>query len=95
MNLYLTIKYKTRLNNFFPNTSVKTIFMNMKDSKTNEPHKFVFNLSQSFDLRSSNRHISLQALFIYYTWKIIRQQYSFVLNCKGGVQIANFGKIIS
>ena len=54
---------------------MKTIFMNMENSKTNEPHKFVFNVSLSLELRSSNKHIALQNLSIYYTWKNIGQQY--------------------
>ena len=54
---------------------MKTIFMNTKNSKTNESHKFVLNLSQRLDLRSSNKHVALQNLSIYYTWKIIRKQY--------------------
>ena len=49
--------------------------MNNEDSKTNQPHKFVLNLSQRLDLRSSNKHVALQNLFIYYSWKDIRQQY--------------------
>ena len=54
---------------------METIFMNMEYSKTNEPHKFVFNLSQRLDLRSSNKHVALQNLSFYYTWKNIRKQY--------------------
>ena len=34
-----------------------------------QPHEFFFNLSQRLDLRSSNKHIALQNLFIFYTWK--------------------------
>ena len=49
--------------------------MNTENSKTNEPHKFVLNISQRLDLRSSNKHVSLQNLYIYYTWKDMRQQY--------------------
>ena len=51
---------------------METIFMNMENSKTNEPHKFVVNLSQRLDLRSSNKHLPLQNLSIYYTWKNIK-----------------------
>ena len=40
-----------------------------------EPHKFVLNLSQRLDLRSSNKHVALQKVSIHYTWKNIRQQY--------------------
>ena len=49
--------------------------MNTKNIKTNEPHKFVRNLSQRLELRSSNKHVTLQNLSIYYTWKDIREQY--------------------
>ena len=49
--------------------------MNTENSKTNVPHKFVLNLSQRLDLRSSNKHVAPQHLSIYYTWKNIRQQY--------------------
>ena len=39
---------------------MKTIFMNTENSKTNEPHKFALNLSQRLDLRSLNKHVTLQ-----------------------------------
>ena len=54
---------------------METIFMNTENSKTNEPHKFVLNSSQRIDLRSSDKHVSLKNLPIYYTWKNIRKQY--------------------
>ena len=54
---------------------METIFMNTENNKTNEPHKFVLNLSKRLDLRSSNTHVALQNLSIYYTWKNIRKQY--------------------
>ena len=34
---------------------METKFMNTENSKMNEPHKFVLNLSQRSDLRSSNK----------------------------------------
>ena len=37
-------------------------------------HKLALNLSRRLDLRSSNKHFTLQNLFIYYTWKNIRKQ---------------------
>ena len=43
--------------------------MNMGNSKTNEPHKFVLNFSQRLHLSSSNKHLALQNLPIYYKWK--------------------------
>ena len=54
---------------------METIFMNTESSKTNEPHKFVHNLSRRLYLRSSNKHVALQNFSIYYTWKNIRKQY--------------------
>ena len=53
---------------------METIFMNTGNSKskTNEPLKFVLNLSQRLDLKSLNKHIALQNLSIYYMWKNIR-----------------------
>ena len=52
---------------------MKTIFKNTENSKTNEPHKYPLNLSQRLDLRSSNKHVALQSLSVYYTWKNIKK----------------------
>ena len=46
---------------------METISMNTENIKTNDPHKFVPNLSQRLDLRSSDKHAALQFLSIYYT----------------------------
>ena len=54
---------------------MNTIFMNMENSKTDGLRKFVLNLSQGLDLKRSNKHVALQNLSIYYTWKNKRQQY--------------------
>ena len=54
--------------------SMDTIFSNTENSKTNEPHKFVLNLSQRLDLTSSNKHVALQNWSIYYPLKNIRKQ---------------------
>ena len=48
-------------------------FMNTENSKTNELHTFVFNLSRRLHVRSSNKHVTLQNLSIYYAWKNIRK----------------------
>ena len=61
---------------------METIFMNTENSKTNEQHKFVFNLSQILDLRTSNKHVALQNLSIYYTWKNIRKNSIKTINIK-------------
>ena len=54
---------------------METIFMNMENSKTNEPHKFVLNLPQRLHLRFCNKRVALENLSIYYTWKNIRKHY--------------------
>ena len=66
-------KIKTRLVNCCSNISMETIFMNIENSKTNKTHKFVLNLTQILDLRSSNKHVAFQNLLIYYTRKNIKQ----------------------
>ena len=49
--------------------------MNTENSKANESHKFALNLSQRVDLRSSDKHVALEKVSIYYTLKNIRKQY--------------------
>ena len=46
--------------------------MNTKSSITNEPHKFVLNLSLRLDLRGSDKHVALQNLSICYTRENLR-----------------------
>ena len=48
--------------------------MNTENSNTNKSHKFVINLSQRSDLRSSNKHVALQNLSTYYTWNNVRKR---------------------
>ena len=43
--------------------------------QTNEANKFALNLSQRLDLKSGDRHITLQNLSTYYRWKNTRKQY--------------------
>ena len=52
---------------------METIFMNTGKSKISEPHKFVLNLTQRLDLKSSDKHVTLQNLSMYYRWKNIRK----------------------
>ena len=54
---------------------METIFINTENSKKNERHKFILNLSQRLHLRSMDKGVALQNLSIYYTWKNIRIQY--------------------
>ena len=51
---------------------MKTIFMNTKNSRNNEPQKFFLNVFEILDLKSSNKHIALQNLSIYYIQKKIQ-----------------------
>ena len=39
--------------------NMETMLMSTENSKTNEPHKFVLDLSQKLDLTSSNKHSKL------------------------------------
>ena len=54
---------------------MEKIFMNTKNSKINDPHKFVLSLPQGLHLRSLNKHVPIQNLSIYYTCKNMSQQY--------------------
>ena len=51
--------------------------MNTENSKTNEPQKFVSNLSQRLVLRTSDKHNAPQKFIksVYYTGKNIGKQY--------------------
>ena len=53
---------------------MKTVFLNTENSKTNELQKFVLNMSQELDMKGLNKHVAIQKLSIYFTWKNIRQQ---------------------
>ena len=54
---------------------MKTIVMNMENSKTSAPHKFLINSSHILDLKSLNKLVAFQNLSLYYTWKNIRKQH--------------------
>ena len=43
---------------------METIFGNTENRKTNEPHKFILNLSQRLELRSSDKHVAHQLIYI-------------------------------
>ena len=44
---------------------IEQLFMNTEKGKTNEPHKFVLDLSQRLDLRSLDKHVPLQNFRLY------------------------------
>ena len=44
---------------------METIFINTENSQTNEPYQIVLNMSQRLQLRSSDKHVAPQNLFVY------------------------------
>ena len=54
---------------------METIFINTENRKTNEPYNFFLGLSQRLYLKSLNKPVALKNLFVYNTWKSIKQQY--------------------
>ena len=55
---------------------METIFMNTKNSKTNEHHRFRLSLVDKPNLKEPNKDMALANLNIYYTWKNIKSAYS-------------------
>ena len=52
-----------------------TIFINTKNSKTTEPHRFRLYFTDKLDMRR-NKTIALAYLSIYYTWENIKSKYN-------------------
>ena len=55
---------------------MESIFMNTKNSKTNEPHRFRLSLADKLNLKDPSKNIALANLSIYYTWKNIKSAYN-------------------
>ena len=55
---------------------METFFMNTKNSKTNESHRFKYDFIDKLDLKNPNKNISLGSLSIYYTWKNVKSTYN-------------------
>ena len=53
-----------------------SIFMNTKNSKTNEPHRFRLSLADKLNLKDPSKNMALVNLSIYYTWKSIKSGYN-------------------
>ena len=51
---------------------METFFMNSKNSKTNEPNRFKYNLIDKLDLKHPNKNMALANLSIYYTWENVK-----------------------
>ena len=54
---------------------METFFMNSKNSKTNEPYKFKYDLIDKLDLKNPNKNMALANLSICYTWKNVKLIY--------------------
>ena len=55
---------------------METFFMNTKNSKTNEPNRFKYDLIDKVDLKNPNENMALGNLSIYYTWKNVKSTYN-------------------
>ena len=55
---------------------METIFMNTKDSKTSEPHRFKLDLTDKLNLKDPKKNMALANLSIYYTCKNIKSEYN-------------------
>ena len=55
---------------------METFFMNTKNSKTNDSHRFKYDLIDKLDLKNPNKNMALGNLSIYYTWKNVKSTYN-------------------
>ena len=53
---------------------METIFVNTKNSKTNESNRFRLYITGKLDLRG-NKTIALANLSMYYTWQNVKSEY--------------------
>ena len=49
--------------------------MGSENSKTPDPHRLLFNLSDKINLKRSDKYVALSILSIYYTQKNIKKPY--------------------
>ena len=54
---------------------MNTIFMNSENSKTSDPHRLLFNLTDKIDLRRKEKYVALSNLSIYYTQRNMKKSY--------------------
>ena len=55
---------------------MEMFFMNTKNSKTNESHRFKYDLIDKLDLRNPNKNMVLGSLSICYTWKNVKSTHN-------------------
>ena len=51
---------------------METFFMNIKNSETNEPNRFKYNLTDKLNLKNPNKNMALGNLSIYYTYYLLQ-----------------------
>ena len=61
---------------------METFFMNTKNSKTNESHRFKYDLIDKLDLSNPNKNMAVGNLSIYYTSKNVKAMLNQMLNLK-------------
>ena len=49
--------------------------MNSENSKTSDPHRLLFNLTDKINLKRIDKYVALSNLSIYYTWINIKKSY--------------------
>ena len=54
---------------------MENFFMTTKNRKTNESHRFKYDLIDKFDLKNPNKNMALANLSIYYIWKNVQAIY--------------------
>ena len=57
---------------------METFFMNSKNSETNEPNRFKYDLIHKLDLKNPNKNMALANLRIYYTSKNAKSIYKII-----------------
>ena len=55
---------------------METFFMSSRNSKTNEPNRFKYDLIDKLDLRNPNENMAFANLSLYYTWKNVKSTYN-------------------
>ena len=55
---------------------METIFINTKNSKTSEPHRFKLNLTEKLNLKDPKKNMVSTNLSIYHICKNIKSEYN-------------------
>ena len=66
INQWKSVK-KYKINKVNSNIKMDTIFLNLENSKTSEPHVLILKLTDKLDLRIGETSIASSNLSIYYT----------------------------